>query len=712
MDNKIFFDVDNVHLIKEQSDSQFALLGMDVFASGDNRHHLYVPEETLMDAEQSILRKPIVWILDPRSNDIGSHSEYEAPCGFVPDDSKIEYKKLPDGRTMMSITALVWKKYSGALLDFFRRDHGIKPVSVEIDVIQQGEGNQILSFVYDAITVLGSKITPAIPNAQATVLQFASEYRDAYKKEFGSGRYNDIDLSIPKEVKANVEKGLEIYGKTKMGGTSVALAIARFISGHDIVSPEKVRAMFKHLKSRTTDDMNKDSDVDWNLYGGDSGLGWSKKLVEALDEADEKYAKATHFHKEDEEQEMKDFAKEDLGKGDYSLKVNKSKDSLSNASWGSVDKTALRNKILEAKNYASLVHDVYMDVLSGWEDSPSSKLKYPVMQLKGDTLVYNRGALSSALGYAKKNDEGNVISKINAIYKHLGLDGEKMAEFAEPDYLPYEINEGERINNSMKKTKEMEAPVEEEKVEAAAPAEEEKVEAAAPAEEEKVEAAAPAEEEKVEAAAPEAKDDEKEEAKEEAKEAKEEEKEKMSLDQNLDMVALLAFLKAETESYGAVADDAEEDVKQSYAMIKSCYDEASKPQEEMSMGMLMNNMFAYCGKMAAKIAKMAQDKDVYMAENKELKAFKQSVEEQKMQYAVEEVLKEAFDAKMPRERIDELRVEASKFSMDTLDTFKNMVKAEAFEYIKKFGKIDADKIRRIALPYPTTNGVSGLWDKK
>ena len=87
----------------------------------------------LRDAESSIFRKPIVWAYDRNTNDIGSHDPAEVPCGFVPDDSNIQYKKLQDGRTMMSLTALVWKKYSGALLEFFKRDKDKKPVSVEID---------------------------------------------------------------------------------------------------------------------------------------------------------------------------------------------------------------------------------------------------------------------------------------------------------------------------------------------------------------------------------------------------------------------------------------------------------------------------------------------------------------------------------------------------------------------------------------------------
>lgn len=106
-------------------------------------------------------------------------------------------------------------------------------------------------------------------------------------------------------------------------------------------------------------------------------------------------------------------------------KIDKSKESISDTSWGEVDKSALRNKIMEATNKAALVKAVYMLVEEGWENAPSEKLKYPVMQLKGDTFVYNKGGLSSALGYAKKENETEVVNKIEKIYKKLGLNQEK-----------------------------------------------------------------------------------------------------------------------------------------------------------------------------------------------------------------------------------------------------------------------------------------------
>lgn len=132
------------------------------------------------------------------------------------------------------------------------------------------------------------------------------------------------------------------------------------------------------------------------------------------------------------------FAKEDYGTGE-TITVDKSKEALSENSWGSVNKTELRKKVLEAKNYKSLVKDVYADVQEGWEEAPSSKLKYPIMEIKDGKAVYNRYGLASALAYAEKNGETAVINKVKSLYKKLDIDkndegGEKkMAKELEKD---------------------------------------------------------------------------------------------------------------------------------------------------------------------------------------------------------------------------------------------------------------------------------------
>lgn len=107
-------------------------------------------------------------------------------------------------------------------------------------------------------------------------------------------------------------------------------------------------------------------------------------------------------------------------------KINKTE--LKDTAWGDVDKTELRNKVMDAKNKATLVKSVYALVESGWEDAPSEHLKYPLMQLVDDTFYYNRYALASALAYAKQEGEQSVITKVEKLYDKFKLDKEEGEE--------------------------------------------------------------------------------------------------------------------------------------------------------------------------------------------------------------------------------------------------------------------------------------------
>ena len=144
-----------------------------------------------------------------------------------------------------------------------------------------------------------------------------------------------------------------------------------------------------------------------------------------------------YFAKSDSLSNLKQFVEErkQLMAEKKTYKIDKSKEAMSTADWGDYDKATMRDKIMEAKNRDTLVKSVYLLVEDGWKDAPSEHLKYPVMMLDGDKFIYNRNALSSALAYAKQNDETEVVNKIKAIYKKLDLDDDserkedkKMAE--------------------------------------------------------------------------------------------------------------------------------------------------------------------------------------------------------------------------------------------------------------------------------------------
>lgn len=128
-----------------------------------------------------------------------------------------------------------------------------------------------------------------------------------------------------------------------------------------------------------------------------------------------------YYHNQKEVNSLKHFAEERRKlMAEKTYKVNKTE--LKDTAWGNIDKTSLRNVVMSAKNKDKIAHDVYALVEDNWESSPSEHLKYPLMELVGDTFYYNRGALSSALGYAKKENESEVVAKVEKLYKKFKLE--------------------------------------------------------------------------------------------------------------------------------------------------------------------------------------------------------------------------------------------------------------------------------------------------
>lgn len=177
------FAVSDASIVKARNDSQFATLKINAFASGLNRNNIYVGEEALQKTAWTIIGKPLLWTYNEDMDDVGSHDS-SVPCGFVPEQNNLVFSRTDDGRSMLQVSAKIWNYYSGALIDFFKRDDSTKPVSVELEVIdyQDKEGTlELLDFAYTGIAILGSKVMPAIPGAKALVVNF-SEATDKYNK--------------------------------------------------------------------------------------------------------------------------------------------------------------------------------------------------------------------------------------------------------------------------------------------------------------------------------------------------------------------------------------------------------------------------------------------------------------------------------------------------------------------------------------------------
>ena len=174
------------------------------------------------------------------------------------------------------------------------------------------------------------------------------------------------------------------------------------------------------------------------------------------------------------------------------------------------------------------------------------------------------------------------------------------------------------------------------------------------------------------------------EKKEEEKENKDEEdKEKMSNDANLDVAAVLAFLKNETSKWDEVADEDE-------------VEEFAKAFESKDFCKGMTALYSRMCKMSKCMEKMEEKEKTYMAE-------KAKAEEEQKKFEVERTLKEMeLSVDIPQEKMAEMKTESEKFALKDIESWRNYCKATAFDFAKKEDKEKInDNIVKIGFPFTT-----------
>lgn len=580
MDNEVLksFAIQDLNVFSDDTSDDFAIIELWWLAEGNNTHKNPISREILQEYANTVLGKFVVCKYNDFLKDATTHVSDEVIVGYVPPNSKVDFKEK-DGKLFAVSKAVLSKIYAADVYEMFK-SHNQRSVSVEF-VCKEGdiddEGNRpILGFNVRGITILGLHVKPSVEGADMKVLRFSSTEAQKYYDQKGA-------LNQLKEFSLQVK---------------------------------------------------------------------------------EKFESQTY-------------------------KIDKSKESLSDSPWGDVDKIALRNKIMKASNKDSLVKSVYMKVEEGWQDAPSEKLKYPVMQFKGNTLVYNRGGLSSALGYAKAENETDVINKVESIYKKLGLDDKENENMANKNF---EIEGREAWGDVIKQVQSHEGKgayvdsIEKDHIiftkdnvryrvdaDVEVGKDDKTVKATIKWDTLKKDAQQKQFEEDLE------KDDE--EDKEKDLESKDKEK-KMSYDANVDTAALNAMLAEETEEYQKIIREAM--AKKDMNIIMADYLQAIK------------------------------DRDLCMAENEELKRYKMECESQEVKCAVDSVLAEVKED-LSAEDYKKLQEEGMTCTKESIDAFSNSVKAFAYDSRKKKNQVlEGDHIAYRAFAAYDSNKVvdlEALYDK-
>lgn len=206
MQEKLSFAIEDIEFLEELNKAKFAKARVKVFSSGDNAHHKPISKETLTKFADTIYKVPLVWFYSQLRDDATTHVDGEVAVGFIDkDEANLELKEDVDGRLWLYVTVLIWKFYSGRFLEICKRD-GNKSVSVEMWVfdkfIREDKKEEITSFAFTAITVLGRSMTPAIKDAKMEMLQFSKD-----KEEYESHKEGEKKL----EFSLNSEQIIAIF---------------------------------------------------------------------------------------------------------------------------------------------------------------------------------------------------------------------------------------------------------------------------------------------------------------------------------------------------------------------------------------------------------------------------------------------------------------------------------------------------------------------
>lgn len=509
--------------------------------------------------------------------------------------------------------------------------------TLEIDVCRSGKNSHDMSISRSAIEYAANSIKGKPILAAFDVLD--TDFLAHEENEQPVGFFIEEEPQIiEKEYDGNPELFIRAKGKVWKRYFDNVMNIFKRKGGKTDVSMEIDMLDFQEPEYGKEGFINIFSILGCTLLGVKPAIRGAEAKVLSFAEMKDEY------DKESSKSDVERFANERMDKmAEVTYKINKTE--LKDTPWGDVDKTAMRNKIMKAINKATLVKSVYALVEDGWQDAPTEHLKYPIMQLVGDTFYYNRYALSSALAYAKQENETSVINKVEKLYKKFNLDDEGGDDKNMAEDKKKKMSE-ETLENQ--ETEVMEEQVESEDVEDMSEEEMQDEETFADDDEEVDKAD---EDDEPDDDDPEDSDENAEEFEESECSDNEEEMcdGKMSLDVNAYAGAMLEMLKAETDEQR---------------------DEARKLG--LSDDEKLNIVMEECYSIACELA--------------ELRQFRIDTLKEKTAFETTQILAEVKQD-LPQDKYAELEAEAGKCQFEEVEDFR--VKARAFAY--EFGVKKKDK---------------------
>ena len=507
--------------------------------------------------------------------------------------------------------------------------------TLEVDVCRSGDNSHDMPISKEAIEQCANSIKgkPVLAAFQFADIDFGGHDFDEQPVGFFVEEEPEI---IEKEHAGKTEKFIRAKAKVWKRYFENAMDIFKRKQGRSDVSMEIDMLDFQEPDNGHKGYINLFSILGCTLLGVKPAIQGAEARVLSFSEIKNEY------DKESQGSDIERFANERRDKmAEVSYKINKTE--LKDTPWGEVDKTDMRNKIMKAINKATLVKSVYALVEDGWQDAPSQHLKYPIMQLVGDTFYYNRYGLASALAYAKQEGESAVVNKVKKLYNKFNLEDDEGGDDKSMADVKKKMQEEEVMEDV--KCADEEQMQDEEVMEDVLDNAEDSTEdemCGNKMEDEPTEDFSDDEEEVDKADENDEPDDEDAKGSDEkAEEFEDEPVEEMALDMNNYAGAMLEMLKAEN-------------------------DEQRKEARELGLSNddKMNVIMEECYSIACELA--------------ELRKFREDTINEKTDFEIAQVLA-SVKQDLPMEKYAELEAKSKECSYEDLEQFKLMAKAFAYE---------------------------------
>lgn len=255
--------------VEYSNDQEFAIGKLLFLSTRPNSHNIPITEELLRKYGKTIVGKWVVAEYDKFRMDATTHTNNQHIVGIIPLNAEIEFVKAEDGYLDAYVDCVISKIYATDVYEIFVDDNH-RNVSVEM-IVGYNDNKEVTSLNITAVTILGRKYKPSVPNASIELTRFSEEKANQFYVK------NKIDSFI--ENRKNLNNKIE-------GGNMVENK--EILENQETIVEEKLDEVIDEREERIEEIDDKDDRDDVNDTDDDKDDSVEEEEKEETIEEEEK----------------------------------------------------------------------------------------------------------------------------------------------------------------------------------------------------------------------------------------------------------------------------------------------------------------------------------------------------------------------------------------------------------------------------------------